>query len=178
MKHAAIFSILAVGLLVGWYAPEASDKLVAAAATDGGATDTAAGEARLDVVQQDQWMAGEVVLERASDGHFYADITVDGSTSNMLVDTGASVIALTGEDAEAMGVYWDETAVEPVASGASGPVYGVRVKLDSVQLGQLEARDVDAVVVPEGLGISLLGQSFLSQIERVEIDRDKMTLGG
>ena len=96
----------------------------------------------------------------------------------MLVDTGATVIALTGSDANALGVRWDLRALEPVARGASGDVYGVRVTLDRIQLGDFEARGVEAIVVPEGLAISLLGQSFLSQVPQVSMDRDKMVLGG
>lgn len=177
MKGAPIFVVLAVGAMVGWFSPDATDTAGRSSAQSGG---PAAEEAqrRLEMVQQQQWYAGDVALQRAPDGHFYADVTVAGATRHMLVDTGASVIALTGEDAEAMGVQWDQAQVRPIASGASGPVYGVPVTLDNVQLGRLEASGVEAVVVPEGLGVSLLGQSFLSRIDKVEIDQDSMVLGG
>ena len=52
------------------------------------------------------------------------------------------------------------------------------MEIERLQLGGLEVENVGAIVVPEGLGISLLGQSFLSQIERVEMDRNRMVLGG
>ena len=107
-----------------------------------------------------------------------AEVVVDATSARMLVDTGASMIALTAEDADAIGVPWRSEQTEPVARGAGGIVHGVRIVLDLVQVGGLEARDVEAVVVPEGLAISLLGQSFLSQVARVEIDRQKMVLGG
>ncbi len=68
--------------------------------------------------------------------------------------------------------------MRPVARGANGLVYGVEVKLDRVSVGGLEVQNVTAVVVPEGLGISLLGQSFLSQIDHVEMTGDAMVLGG
>jgi aspartyl protease family protein len=90
--------------------------------------------------QAPDWNGGEVVLPRDGDGHFYADITIEGVPTRMLVDTGASVIALTGADAESMGVYWEESEVRPVAEGASGAVYGVPVSLDRVQLGDIEVR--------------------------------------
>lgn len=118
----------------------------------------------------------QVALEREYDGHFYADVTVDGVASRMLVDTGASVVALTGEDALAMGLYWDDNQVAPVAQGASGTVYGVNTQLPRMRLGDFEARDVRAVIVPEGLGISLLGQSFLETIDNVRIADDRMVL--
>lgn len=118
----------------------------------------------------------EIALSREPDGHFYADVHVDGVPSRMLVDTGASVVALTGDDALAMGLYWDESEVVPVAQGASGTVYGVNTTVPRMRLGDFEARDVRAVIVPEGLGISLLGQSFLETIASVRIADDRMVL--
>ncbi|RPF71861.1 retropepsin-like aspartic protease family protein [Aurantiacibacter spongiae] len=119
----------------------------------------------------------EFTLQRQVDGHFYAEVSIDGVPSRMLVDTGASIVALTGEDASAAGIYWDDHAIAPVAQGASGPVFGVPVMLPRVSLGAFEATDVDAIVVPDGLAISLLGQSFLSTVDRVEIADDRMILG-
>lgn len=124
------------------------------------------------------WSAGETVLSRSGNGHFYADVTINGAPVNLMVDTGASMIALTGADARAAGLSWHEADIRPVAQGASGPVYGVNVQLDNVVLGGHEARDVHGVIVPEGLGVSLLGQSFLRTIEPVRIEGDRMVLGG
>lgn len=124
------------------------------------------------------WAAGETVLERKGDGHFYADVTVSGAPLQMLVDTGASFIALTADDAAAIGLDWSESDIRVVADGASGPVLGVMVQLDEVELHGHVARNVRAAVIPDGLGISLLGQSFLSQIDRVSIADGKMVLGG
>lgn len=173
MKYAPVLAIIAAGAALGWFAPGVADK--SASAPDGGRKHD---QATLNLVQQDQWNSGEVVLPRSDDGHFYADVMVDSASTRMLVDTGASVVALTAEDADAMGVAWDPEQVRPVARGANGAVFGVEVTLERVQVGGLEAHGVQAIVVPEGLGISLLGQSFLSQIERVEIDQEKMLLGG
>ena len=65
-----------------------------------------------------------------------------------------------------------------MARGASGLVYGVPVTLATVGIGELEAHTVEAVVVPDGLDISLLGQSFLSRVGKVEMDQQRMLLGG
>ena len=177
MKTAPIFVVLAVGAMLGWFSPDVADTAGTFSAQGGGDLLPEGGQSRLDVVQQEGW-SPDVVLQRASDGHFYADVTVDGATSRMLIDTGASIIALTGKDAAAIGIQWDEADVVPVARGAGGTVHGVHVTLDNVHLGGIEASGVRAVVVPEGLGVSLLGQSFLSTIDKVEIGRDKMVLGG
>jgi len=124
------------------------------------------------------WSAGETVLPRASNGHFYAEAAVNGSSVNFLVDTGATMIALTGEDATAAGLSWSDSDIRVVAQGASGPVYGVPVRLDRVSLGAHEAENVEAAIIPDGLEVSLLGQSFLSTIEPVRIENDRMVLGG
>jgi aspartyl protease family protein len=168
-----IAMVIGCGALVGWMAPGPTE--MTSLASPGKAAES---DAQMNALQREQWLAGEVVLPREPDGHFYADVVVDGATAHMLVDTGATTVALTREDAEAMGLTWSESDVQPVAQGANGPVYGVAVMLDHVQLGELEARGVEAIVVPDGLGISLLGQSFLSKIQRVEMDQDQMVLGG
>lgn len=124
------------------------------------------------------WNAGGHTLTRQGDGHFYANASVDGASVRMMVDTGASVIALTGRDASAVGLYWDDADVTHIGSGASGAVYGVPVRLDEVEIGGMLQRNVDAVIIPEGLGISLLGQSYLRQVGAVEIAGNQMVFNG
>ncbi|MEM7665120.1 MAG: TIGR02281 family clan AA aspartic protease [Pseudomonadota bacterium] len=120
------------------------------------------------------WYGGDHTLTRQSDGHFYANTSVDGASVRMMVDTGASVIALTGSDAAAVGLYWDDSEVRVIGSGASGPVYGVETRLSEVEIGGMVRRNVDAVIIPEGLGVSLLGQSYLRQVGGVEIADNRM----
>lgn len=164
--------VLAVGALVGWFAPGAPE-------TRDGAPSSALAPAPLaapSLAAPPAWHGGPLVLPRAGDGHFYADVRIDARDYRMLVDTGASVVALTGEDARDMGLHWDPNALAPVAQGASGPVLGVPVMLDSVAVGDFEASSVQAVIVPDGLPVSLLGQTFLSQVPKVQISGDDLTL--
>ena len=116
------------------------------------------------------------MLEREYDGHFYADVRVDGGNYRFLVDTGASLLALTGEDAEAMGLFWDESDLTHIGEGASGAVRGVPVVLDRVELGGHVAENVEAAIIPDGLGVSLLGQSFLQKVGKVQIEGERMVL--
>lgn len=124
------------------------------------------------------WYDGGTTLDRGHNGHFYADAYVEGTRVNFMVDTGASVIALTGADAMAAGLHWDEAKVRPIGSGASGTVYGVEAMLKQVEVGGIVQQDVPAVIIPEGLEISLLGQSFLQRLNNVTIEGDRMVLGG
>lgn len=118
--------------------------------------------------------SGAVTLERESDGHFYADAQVNGMPVRFVVDTGASGIALSRDDAQRAGILLDSNT-QLVGSGASGDVYGNVVRLDRVNLGIKEVRDVSAVVL-EGGQQSLLGQSFLAEFDNVVIEGDRMVL--
>ena len=86
-------------------------------------------------------------------------------------------MALTGDDARAAGIFWSPTDLETVARGASGPVEGVRVTIDAIDLGNHEIRNLNAVIVPQGLPVSLLGQSYLSEMGTMRIEGDRMVIG-
>jgi aspartyl protease family protein len=166
-----IIAVIAIGLAVGWLAPrEHAPKGEHEAAVESGSARLAAARTRE--------ASGDAVLSRSPDGHFYADVSIDAQDVRMLVDTGASVVALTGSDAEALGLEWSDDDLFPIARGASGDVIGKRVRLDRVRLGDLEAEGVEAIIVPEGLDVSLLGQSFLGRVGKVEIEDGRMMLGG
>lgn len=157
--------------------------LVAAGSDAGSSSDVGEWVPRSSLAQtgspaSSDWNAGTHTLAREYDGHFYATTNVNGASLRMLVDTGASVIALTGSDARAAGIYWDQSEVRPIARGASGNVYGVVRELDVVDVGGFTRRNVRAMIVPEGLDISLLGQSYLGQISSVQISGNQMVLSG
>ena len=91
-------------------------------------------------------VAGEVVLRRANDGHFYADVSVNGTDMRMLADTGASVIALSVADAENAGIDVDQLNFDMRLSTANGMASAARVRLDEVRIGNIVRQDVTAVV--------------------------------
>lgn len=119
---------------------------------------------------------GEVRLERSGDSHFYADTEVDGTSIRMMVDSGASIVALTRRDAEAIGIDVDRLPVGGMARTAGGDVPMRTVMLDSVEVDGIEVRGVQAAVVDADMGVSLLGQSFLSKLDAVNVEGDTMTL--
>ena len=114
-------------------------------------------------------------LYRGDNGHFFADAQVNGMTVHFLVDTGASGVALTADDAQRAGLQFSPQEFTTVGSGASGAVRGKLVTLDRVSL---EGRSVEGVsgVILEGGQMSLLGQSFLSQMGTIEISGDRMVI--
>jgi len=117
----------------------------------------------------------EVTLDRSSDHHFYATASVNGHEVRFLVDTGASEIALTEEDARKVGIKFDPGKYELIGEGASGFVRGQYVDLDNIQLDGIHQNGAKAVVV-EGAAVSLLGQPFLENIDEIVIRKSEMVL--
>jgi aspartyl protease family protein len=118
---------------------------------------------------------GEVVLRRADDGHFYADVDVNGSTIRMLADTGASTIALSADDAERAGIDVDQLDFIFTISTANGQGTAAQIDLDEVRVGSIVRRDVRAMVT-RGLSSSLLGMSFFNTLSKVAIESDELVL--
>lgn len=114
-------------------------------------------------------------LARQGDGHFSTSVRVDGQPVEMVVDTGATTVALTVADAQRLGLAIDPATFHVVGTGASGPVMGQAVTLTDVAVGDQQVAQVGAVVLA-GLDRSLLGQSYLRRLDRVAIDGDTMTL--
>ena len=119
----------------------------------------------------------EVRLRRRLDGHFTANVEVNGKTISMIVDTGASTIVLRPEDAKRAGVS-NLTYRVPVLT-ANGRTVAARVYLDKVAIGPLDRQRVEALVAqPGAMTQSLLGMSFLSRLRSYEFTGDFLTLRG
>jgi aspartyl protease family protein len=108
---------------------------------------------------------GTVSLTADSRGHFIADGTVNGISVRFLVDTGASSIALSVDDAKRSGVnYLAGTRGRVQTANGVAPAYMVR--LDAVRVGDITVNNVEAVIIDsDKLGIALLGMSFLNRME-------------
>jgi aspartyl protease family protein len=112
-------------------------------------------------------------LQRGPDGHFYADAQVNGTTIHFLIDTGASMVVLTRDDAQRAGIQ--TPSARAMAMGVGGPIEIIPVTLDRVAIGGIEARSVQAAIADE-TPVSLLGQSYLQRVGSVEIRGDTMVL--
>ena len=114
-------------------------------------------------------------LERSSNGHFYTHAKVNGELVRFLVDTGATSVALSAEDAARVGFDIDPSSFEIVGEGASGPVRGKSVMIDSVEIEGKLVNDVSGVVLADS-DLSLLGQSYLTRMGEVQMSGDYMLL--
>ena len=116
-----------------------------------------------------------LALTRARDGHFYANVEVNGTMIEFVVDTGASDIVLTREDAIRVGIEPTSLRFSGRAETANGTVPVAQVWLENVRLGKFSESNVPASVNGGPMFGSLLGMSFL-QNYRIEIDGRQMLL--
>jgi aspartyl protease family protein len=118
-----------------------------------------------------------VTVPRNAHGHFQVDGRVDGRRLTFMVDTGASVIALTASDAASLGIHPAEREFTVLVKTANGTVRAAPVELDRVEIADLTVHNVAAMVLPEGaLSDNLLGMSFLSRLHRWEFADGKLVL--
>ncbi|MDE0306465.1 MAG: TIGR02281 family clan AA aspartic protease [Albidovulum sp.] len=115
-------------------------------------------------------------VPRSDDGHFYLELEVNGTPVNFLVDTGATDLVLTEQDAIAVGIDPSRLVYLGVAQTANGQVRTAPVELESVIAGRHEFKNVRAWVSEGDSDLSLLGQSFLSGFHRIEIQAGEMSL--
>lgn len=122
-------------------------------------------------------LTGQVVaLQKKADGHFWTHARVERGTVNFMVDTGASIVALTIDDAKKVGVNVRQLDFNRPVDTAGGRIYAASITLNRVSVGAITLRDVEAVVIDEGLSQSLLGMSFLGRLQKVEATRKTMIL--
>jgi aspartyl protease family protein len=106
-----------------------------------------------------------VTLPRGHDGHFRTEARVDGRRLELVVDTGASQIALRASDAARLGIHPAPRDYNVRVSTANGMTRAATVQLGMVEVGNIVVRDVPALIHPdEALGVNLLGMSFLSRV--------------
>ena len=117
------------------------------------------------------------VVARDNFGRFRADGRIDGRELQFTVDTGASIVALTADDAAQLGIHPAATEYTMLIRTANGTVHAAPTTLDMVEVGDIAVHDVAAVVMPDGaLSDNLLGLSFLSRLHHFEYSEGKMVL--
>lgn len=119
---------------------------------------------------------GRIELPRARDGHYYATLDVNGVPTRFVVDTGASVVVLTQEDAQRAGIEPKDLVFLSEAMTANGVVRTAPVRLDSLAIGPFEDRNLRAFVNGGDMNESLLGMSYLQRFDRLEISGGRLVL--
>lgn len=117
-----------------------------------------------------------VTLRKSSDGHFWAQVTLNGQSIRMMVDTGASEIALDPADAKRIGIDPETLNFNIPVSTAAGPSRAAGITLKTVSIGPIVRDNLPATVMVSRGGVSLLGMGFLGRLSQVSAEGDTLTL--
>lgn len=115
-------------------------------------------------------------IDRENDGHFWARADVSGTQVKFMVDTGASIVALTYFDAQRLGLKPEELNFDSEIRTAGGVTYGAHVTLDSIRIGKVKVENVSAVILRTELEQSLLGMTFLGELNSYEVRQGQMII--
>lgn len=116
------------------------------------------------------------VVEPGPGGHYLVDAVVNGTPVRFLVDTGASDVVLTMEDAERLGLDPRTLRFTQRFATANGEVRGAPVVLRELRIGQFSLFDLPASVNEGPLSISLLGMSFLGRLSGYQVENGRLIL--
>jgi aspartyl protease family protein len=119
--------------------------------------------------------ASKAIL-KSSDGHFWADGEVGGRSVRFLVDTGATAVALTPQDAARLGIDPADLHYSYRVVTAGGQTRAASIRLASVTVAGARLDDVEALVIEKGLDTSLLGMTYLGRLSRFEATRGALIL--
>ncbi len=133
-------------------------------------------EAQLFPTSSVQQIGDDIVLTRASDGHFHATLTVNGQEVRFIVDTGATGVVLNQADAKRVGLDPENLAYLGRARTANGSVATADVRLKDVRLGDRLDKNLRASVNAGELDTSLLGMTYLSRFSTIEISGNTLRL--
>ncbi|MGB5560669.1 MAG: TIGR02281 family clan AA aspartic protease [Paracoccaceae bacterium] len=120
--------------------------------------------------------AGTIEVPRGPDGHYHLVLGLNGTPVPFVVDTGASGIVLTQEDAARVGIDLSRLVYAGSANTANGVVLTARARVNQMQLGEIVDRDVTVYVNQGEMDGSLLGMDYLQRFRRIEIADGKLVL--
>ena len=120
--------------------------------------------------------ASPASIRKSADGHYWAEAKVDGKAVRFLVDTGATAVSLTLEDARRLGIDTAHLNYAYEVITADGKTRAAGVKLASVSIAGARVENVDALIIEKGLNASLLGMSYLGRLRAFEATQTALIL--
>ena len=119
---------------------------------------------------------GETRVDLARDGHFWLQATVNGEPANFLVDTGATLTAISPQTAAAAGLEARSGALPIRMQTANGAIAAEMTSIDELRFGNVAARGIDAIIAP-GLGsTNVIGMNLLSRLASWRVEGNTMIL--
>ena len=121
--------------------------------------------------------SGRAVIPRDARGHYTVEARLNGRRVDVLIDTGASAVAINRSLAKRLGIRLRDRDFRHVANTANGRTRMALATLDKVRIGRVELRDVEAAVLDDAsLDGVLLGMSFLGRLERFGVEGGDLVL--
>lgn len=117
-----------------------------------------------------------ITVPRSQDGHYYLTLDVNGKSVRFIVDTGATEIVLSRNDAARIGLDVDSLVYSGRAFTANGIVQTAPVRLEQIGFGGIEESGIRAVVNNGEMSESLLGMSYLNRFSTLSISNGTLTL--
>lgn len=118
---------------------------------------------------------GETRVPLARDGHFWLRAEVNGHPASFMVDTGATLTAISSETAAAAGLEPREAGLPVRMQTANGAVAADLTTIDELRFGSVAARGLDAIIAP-GLPTNVIGMNLLSRLASWRVEGGTMIL--
>jgi aspartyl protease family protein len=118
----------------------------------------------------------EVRIRMSPDGHFWARTRIGGVEHRMLIDSGATVTALSTRTAADAGLRVRETLLPIVLNTANGQVEAMSSTVGELRLGDITARDLAVVISPAFGNTDVLGMNFLSRLKSWRVEDGVLVL--
>jgi aspartyl protease family protein len=117
-----------------------------------------------------------IAVPQSPDGHYYLTLALDGTPVEFVIDTGATSIVLTKDDAEKIGLAPETLIYSGIANTANGEVRTATARVRNVDIGPINDRDVRVAVNDGEMDTSLLGMDYLRLFNRLEISNGRLIL--
>lgn len=122
--------------------------------------------------------AGEVRIPVSRDGHYWVEATVNGEPARFLIDSGASLTAVSEETASRLGLAADPMGRTLTVQTANGPVTARRSVITDLRVGGIQATDLPVIVSPAFGDVNVLGMNFLGKLDTWRVSDGQMVLEG
>jgi aspartyl protease family protein len=119
---------------------------------------------------------GEMVIDGDVQGHYMVDAEVDGREVGFVVDTGATSVVLSEQDAETAGFYVEQLEFTLRVHTASGIARAAPITIQEIVLGDIIVKNVRGAVIQGYTGRSLLGMTFLSRLDGFQVKDNQLVL--
>jgi len=118
----------------------------------------------------------QITISLSQDNHYYINLKINNQNVRFMIDTGASDITLSQQDAKKIGINLDDLTYNKIYQTANGKTYGASVNLNKIELAGIIFYNIAASVNSSNMGSSLLGMSFLRNFKKYEFYQDKLIL--